>query len=135
MLLFMTINVNSNNLRRRDFVAGGPPPYNNALLAKLLPDACTAANQNPTSVTSFRRWLRTYLRAPDDLFVLAPQFRRAGRRLGADTTAETIIQEMIMVPARILTGSGQLKLDIGSDLPGRSAFLALHKSLEAPLHE
>ncbi|MGA2493716.1 MAG: transposase family protein [Roseiarcus sp.] len=77
------------------FVAGGPPPYNDALLAKLLPDACTAASQKPTSVTSFRRWLRTYLRAPDDLFVLAPQFRRAGRRLGPDAAAETIIQEMI----------------------------------------
>jgi hypothetical protein len=47
----------------------------------------------------------------------------------------TIIQEMIMVPARVLTGSGQLKLDIGSDLPGRSAFLALHKSLAASLDE
>jgi hypothetical protein len=35
----------------------------------------------------------------------------------------TIIQEMIMVPARILTGSGQLKLDIGSDLPGRTPSL------------
>lgn len=45
----------------------------------------------------------------------------------------TIIQELIMVPARILTGSNQLKLDIGRDLPGREDYLALHRSLAAPL--
>lgn len=38
-----------------------------------------------------------------------------------------------MVPARILTGSNQLKLDIGRDLPGREDYLALYRSLAAPL--
>lgn len=45
----------------------------------------------------------------------------------------TIIQEMIMVPARILKGSNTIKLDIGSDLPGQAEYLALHKALAAPL--
>jgi hypothetical protein len=45
----------------------------------------------------------------------------------------TIIQELIMVPARILKGSAKLKLDIGSDLPGKRAYLALHNALDAPL--
>jgi uncharacterized protein YjeT (DUF2065 family) len=44
---------------------------------------------------------------------------------------KTIIQELIQIPARILRGSGQLKLDIGA-LPGREAFLALFRSLAAP---
>lgn len=42
---------------------------------------------------------------------------------------KTIIDELIKIPARILTGSNQLKLDIGRDLPGREAFLALYQSL------
>ena len=37
----------------------------------------------------------------------------------------TIIQELICVPARILTGSNQLKLDIGRDLQGRAAYMEL----------
>lgn len=41
----------------------------------------------------------------------------------------TIIQELIRVPARILTGSDQFKLDLGRDLPGREAYLALHRKL------
>ena len=45
---------------------------------------------------------------------------------------KTIIQELIQIPARILRGSGQLKLDIGRALPGREAFLALYRSLAAP---
>jgi crotonobetainyl-CoA:carnitine CoA-transferase CaiB-like acyl-CoA transferase len=44
---------------------------------------------------------------------------------------KTIIQELIQIPARILRGSGQLKLDIGR-APGREAFLALYRSLAAP---
>jgi len=46
---------------------------------------------------------------------------------------KTIIQELIQIPARILRGSGQLKLDLGRALPGREAFLALYRSLAAPL--
>jgi hypothetical protein len=45
---------------------------------------------------------------------------------------KTIIQEPIQIPARVLRGSGQLKLDIGCALPGREAFLALFRSLAAP---
>ena len=45
---------------------------------------------------------------------------------------KTIIQELIQIPARILRGSGQLKLDIGRALPGREAFLDLFRSLAAP---
>ena len=41
----------------------------------------------------------------------------------------TIIQELIYVPARILTGSNQLKLDLGGDLFGRAAYLELWASL------
>ena len=41
----------------------------------------------------------------------------------------TIIQELIYVPARILTGSNQLKLDLGRDLFGRAAYLELWASL------
>ena len=44
---------------------------------------------------------------------------------------KTIIQELIQIPAWILRGSGQLKLDIGR-APGREAFLALYRSL-APM--
>jgi len=47
----------------------------------------------------------------------------------------TIIQELIMVPARILKGSAKLKLDIGSDLPGRKAYITLHHALDAPLKD
>lgn len=46
---------------------------------------------------------------------------------------KTIIQELIRVPARILTGSDQLKLDLGRLLPGREAYLALHYQLASPL--
>jgi uncharacterized protein YjeT (DUF2065 family) len=45
---------------------------------------------------------------------------------------KTIIQELIQIPARILRGSGQFKLDIGRALPDREAFLALYRSLAAP---
>ena len=41
----------------------------------------------------------------------------------------TIIQELIYVPARILTGSSQLKLDLGRDLFGRVAYMDLWASL------
>lgn len=44
----------------------------------------------------------------------------------------TIIHELIKVPARILTGSNQLKLDIGRNLPGRDAFMSLWRQLECP---
>jgi len=42
----------------------------------------------------------------------------------------TIIQELIHVPARILTGSNQIKLDIGHH-PARDEYLALHELLAA----
>ena len=45
---------------------------------------------------------------------------------------KTIIQELIQIPARILRGSGQPKLDIGRALPGREALLALFRRLAAP---
>jgi hypothetical protein len=43
---------------------------------------------------------------------------------------KTIIQELIQVPARILSGSNQLKLDLGRDLPGRAAYMELWASLD-----
>ncbi len=46
---------------------------------------------------------------------------------------KTIIQELIQIPARILRGSGQLKLDIGRDLPGREAFIALYQKPGNPI--
>jgi hypothetical protein len=45
---------------------------------------------------------------------------------------KTIIQELVQIPARILRGSGQLKLDIGRALPGRETFLDLFRSLASP---
>jgi hypothetical protein len=44
----------------------------------------------------------------------------------------TIIQELIQIPARILTGSNQMKLDIGRELPGHDAFMALWQQLAGP---
>ncbi|MGA2083812.1 MAG: hypothetical protein ABSH53_24875 [Holophaga sp.] len=54
------------------------------------------------------------------------------RRPAKRRRLKTIIQERIQIPARILRGSGQLKLDIGRALPDREAFLALYRSLAAP---
>lgn len=48
---------------------------------------------------------------------------------------KTLIQELIRVPARILTGSDQLKLDIGRDMPGREAYLAYIASWPPPFPE
>ena len=45
---------------------------------------------------------------------------------------KTIIQELIQIPARILRGFGQFKLDFGLTIPGREAFLALFRSLAPP---
>lgn len=47
----------------------------------------------------------------------------------------TVIQELIQVPARILRGSAKLKLDIGSDLPGKKAYMALLALLDTPLKD
>lgn len=46
---------------------------------------------------------------------------------------KTIIQELIFVPARVLTGMNQIKFDLGKHLPGRDAFLALYRSISRPL--
>ena len=46
---------------------------------------------------------------------------------------KTIIQELILVPARVLHGSNQVKLDLGKSHPGKEAILALHRELVPPL--
>ena len=46
---------------------------------------------------------------------------------------KTIIQELILVPARVLHGSNQVKLDLGKSHPGKEAILALHHELVPPL--
>ena len=46
---------------------------------------------------------------------------------------KTVIQELILVPARFLGGSGQMKLDLGKAHPSRDAILALHRELVPPL--
>ena len=48
---------------------------------------------------------------------------------------KTLIQELIRIPARILHGSNQLKLDLGRELHGREAYLALYRMLASPLPE
>jgi hypothetical protein len=45
----------------------------------------------------------------------------------------TVIQELILVPARVLHGSNQVKLDLGKAHPGKAAILALHRELIPPL--
>jgi len=45
---------------------------------------------------------------------------------------KTVVQELILLPARILKGSKQLKLDLG-DHPAKAAILALHRELIPPL--
>jgi hypothetical protein len=46
---------------------------------------------------------------------------------------KTVIQELILVPARCLHGSNQMKLDIGKSHPAKDAILALHRELLIPL--
>lgn len=46
---------------------------------------------------------------------------------------KTVIQELILLPARFLGGSNQMKLDLGKAHPGREAILALHRELVLPL--
>ena len=46
---------------------------------------------------------------------------------------KTVIQELILLPARFLGGSGQMKLDLGKSHPGKDAILALHRELVPPL--
>ena len=46
---------------------------------------------------------------------------------------KTIIQELILVPARILRGSNQIKLDLGRSNETKKTILALQKALEPPL--
>ena len=46
---------------------------------------------------------------------------------------KTVIQELILLPARFLGGSGQMKLDLGKSHPGKDAILALHRELILPL--
>jgi hypothetical protein len=48
---------------------------------------------------------------------------------------KTIIQELILVPARILHGSNQVKLDLGKAHPGKAAIMALHRELIPPLRK
>lgn len=45
---------------------------------------------------------------------------------------KTVVQELILLPARVLKGSNQLKLDLG-DHPAKAAILALHRELIPPL--
>lgn len=45
---------------------------------------------------------------------------------------KTVVQELILLPARVLKGSNQLKLDLGNH-PERAAILALHRELIPPL--
>jgi hypothetical protein len=42
---------------------------------------------------------------------------------------KTVIQELILLPARFLGGSGQMKLDLGKSHPCKDAILALHREL------
>ena len=42
---------------------------------------------------------------------------------------KTVIQELILLPARFLGGSDQMKLDLGKSHPGKDAILALHREL------
>ncbi len=42
---------------------------------------------------------------------------------------KTVIQELILIPARFLGGSNQMKLDLGKAHPSREAILALHREL------
>ena len=46
---------------------------------------------------------------------------------------KTVIQELILIPARFLRGSNQMKLDIGKSHPSKDAILALHRELIPPL--
>jgi len=46
---------------------------------------------------------------------------------------KTVIQELILLPARVLSGSNQMKLDLGKSHPGKDAILALHRELISPL--
>lgn len=46
---------------------------------------------------------------------------------------KTVIQELILLPARFLGGSNQMKLDLGKSHPGKEAILALHRELIPPL--
>ena len=57
------------------------------------------------------------------------QHRHASKR----RRLKTVIQELILVPARFLGGSGQMKLDLGKAHPSRDAILALHRELIPPL--
>lgn len=45
---------------------------------------------------------------------------------------KTVVQELILLPARVLKGSNQLKLDLGNH-SARTAILALHRELIPPL--
>lgn len=45
---------------------------------------------------------------------------------------KTVIQELILLPAKFLGGSNQMKLDLGKAHPGREAILALHRELVLP---
>ena len=40
---------------------------------------------------------------------------------------KTVIQELILLPAKFLGGSNQMKLDLGKAHPGREAILAPHR--------
>lgn len=46
---------------------------------------------------------------------------------------KTVLQELILLPARFLGGSGQMKLNLGKAHPSRDAILALHRELIPPL--
>jgi len=46
---------------------------------------------------------------------------------------KTVIQELVLIPARILRGSTQMRFDLGCPNPGKEAILALHRELVPPL--
>jgi hypothetical protein len=46
---------------------------------------------------------------------------------------KTVIQELILIPARILRGSNQMRFDLGCPNPGKEAILALHRALCGPI--
>ena len=46
---------------------------------------------------------------------------------------KTVIQELILLPARFLSGGNQMKLDLGNSNPAKEAILALHRELIPPL--
>jgi hypothetical protein len=55
--------------------------------------------------------------------------------VAAPVAAAVAAPNTILVPARILHGSNQVKLDLGKAHPGKAAIMALHRELIPPLRK